>query len=217
MVKAALPVLVVIGFVTVLVAIVPVTLTYLFAAASSRAEIAFSEVIRGSLHPASLLTAVIGDLYGAHDSTVHYWGPYSSAWNPDELTLSQNMSQIYVGALVIVLILSAGVWGGHIWDREIRFFTISLIAVLVYALGGFTPLFRPIYEFVPGVSLFRRPADATFLLGLCLAFVGGYLVNLLAVGAVRGGGRSRLVWESGLIVLAVADRSGHRLSRESAR
>ena len=187
-ISATLPVLVAIGLVAALVAIVPVTLTYLFAAASSRAEIAFSEVIRGSLHPASLLTAVIGDLFGAHDPGVHYWGPYSSAWNPDELTLSQNMSQIYVGALAIFLILTAGLWRGHVWDREVRFFTVSLIIVVLYALGGFTPVFWLIYEWVPGVSLFRRPADATFLIGICLAFVGGYLVSQLATGSIRRAG-----------------------------
>ena len=200
---AVMPVLSVAAVVTLMVAIVPVTLTYLFAAASNRAEIPFAEVIRGSFHPASLLTAVVGDLYGAHSSSVHYWGPYSSAWNPDELTLSQNMSQIYVGALAILLILSVGVWRGLVWKPEIRFFTASLIVVLVYGLGGFTPLFRLFYEFVPGVSLFRRPADATFLIGICLAFVGGYLVSWSATGRLHQVGRYHVLMEAGFVGLVV--------------
>src|SRR5215475_1729141 len=53
--------------VALLVAFVPVFLTYLFVEASNRPAIAFYEAVRGSLHPASLLTAVIGDLYGALD------------------------------------------------------------------------------------------------------------------------------------------------------
>ena len=47
--------------------------------------------------------------------------------------------------------------------------------MLVYALGRYTPLLALAFDFVPGFSLFRRPADATFLLtplaGLCAAYL----------------------------------------------
>ncbi len=45
----------------------------MFAEATSRQEIDFTEVGRGSLHPAFLLTALIGDLFGAADPKVEYW------------------------------------------------------------------------------------------------------------------------------------------------
>src|SRR5262249_15143661 len=147
--------------VALLVAFVPVVLAYLFLEASNRPAIAFSEAARESLHPASVLTAVIGDLYGALDPAVEYWGPFSLAWNPANLALSQNMSQLYVGIIPVLLLLTTGVVRGIAWAKEIRFYTLALLALLVYALGGFTPAFEAIYLIVPGIDLFRRPADAT--------------------------------------------------------
>jgi hypothetical protein len=75
--------------VALLVASVPIILTYLFVEDSNRPAIAIAEAMRASLHPASLLTAVIGDLFGALDPAIEYWGPYSVAWDPTNLALSQ--------------------------------------------------------------------------------------------------------------------------------
>jgi len=116
--------------VALLVAFVPVFLTYLFVEASNRPAIAFYEAVRGSLHPASLLTAVIGDLYGALDPAVEYWGPYSLAWNPANLALSQNMSQLYVGIIPVLLLLTTGIVRGIAWAKEIRIYTLALLAML---------------------------------------------------------------------------------------
>lgn len=159
------------------IAAVPLLLAILFLLASNRPEIAFEEATRGSLHPASLLTAVVGDLFGALDPDVDYWGPFSMSWNPRELTLSQNMSQIYLGALPALLVLTIGLSRGLLWARELRFYTVAAVIMLVYALGAYTPAFEIIYRTVPGVSVFRRPADATFLLGAMLAIIGGYLAH----------------------------------------
>ena len=52
-----------------------------------------------------------------------------------------------------------------------------LAVTLLYALGKYTPVFWAMYEVLPGVSLYRRPADATFPFGLMLAVCGGYLVH----------------------------------------
>ena len=40
---------------------------------------------------------------------------------------------------------------------------------LLYALGWYTPIFHVIYDVLPGVDLFRRPTDATFIVGLMIA------------------------------------------------
>ena len=39
--------------------------------------------------------------------------------------------------------------------------------------GWYTPVFRAMYEVMPGVKLFRRPADATFVFGALIADPGG--------------------------------------------
>jgi hypothetical protein len=161
----------------------PLLLTYLFAASSDRAEIDFAEAVHGSLHPASLLTMLVADLFGAGNSGVEYWGPYSMAWDPSELFLSQNMGQVYVGALPILVVLALGLVRGLAWTREIRYFTIAALFATLYALGRYTPVFEILFEFLPGVSAFRRPADATFLIGGTTSIVAGYLVHRWVEGA----------------------------------
>ncbi len=156
---------------------IPIIMTYLFVESSTRPMVEFSGVIGGSLHPASLLTAIIGDLYGAVDQAVDYWGPGSASWGDKNIYLAQNMGQLYVGALPIAAIIVFGLFNGDIFRKEIRYFTISLVVSIIYAIGRFTPAFYFMYEYIPGVDLFRRPADATFLIGVFLSIIGGYVVH----------------------------------------
>ena len=53
----------------------------------------------------------------------------------------------------------------------------SASSPLLYALGRYTPGFEVIFDHLPGVDLYRRPADATFLINIVLAFAAGYLVH----------------------------------------
>src|SRR5262249_3619436 len=142
----------------------------------------YVEATRGSLHPASLLTMLVGGLYSPMYE-VPYWGPFSVAWDPHNLFLSPNMSQLYAGTLPMLAILTLGLGRGLAWTREIRFYALALVVLLVYALGSNTPLYHALFE-LPGVSAFRRPADATFLLGATIAILGGYLVHRVASGTM---------------------------------
>src|SRR6185436_2000780 len=166
-----------------LIIAIPLLMTVLFAESSDRASFHFSEASRGSLHPASLLTMMVGGLFSP-DYVVPYWGPYSEAWDPKRLALSPNMGQLYDGALPIIAIVTIGIGRGLAWAREIRFFYIALLFLVLYALGHFTPAFRVIFDLLPGVNAFRRPADATFLIGGMAAILGGYLVHRVASGGV---------------------------------
>jgi hypothetical protein len=177
------PLLSCVGVMLTMVAL-PLLLTYLFASASDRVQIAFAEAAHGSLHPASLLTLLVADLFGAGAPAVEYWGPYSMAWDPSELFLSQNMGQLYVGALPMLAVVTLGWARGLCWAREIRFFTIATALLVLYALGRYTPAFQLLFETLPGVSAFRRPADATFLIGGMVSILAGYLVHRFAVGTV---------------------------------
>jgi hypothetical protein len=165
--------------------IVPVTLTELLALDSNRPEFGLADAGRGSLHPAHLLSLVFPDLFGAMDPTVDFWGPGGYAWNDRfgmaDLFLAQNMGLLYAGALVPVALL-AGATRGVLWSREVRFFTIAAVLAALYALGRYTPAFHAMYELLPGVKLFRRPADATFVLGALLAILAGYVVHRVIAG-----------------------------------
>ncbi|HWB45601.1 MAG TPA: hypothetical protein VG900_09195 [Hyphomicrobiaceae bacterium] len=196
------------------VASVPLLMTYLFIEDSNRPQITFSEAAHGSLHPASLLTALIADLFGASNPAVDYWGPYSVAWDKSDLTLSQNMSQMYFGALPMVLILTAGLSRGLLWAREVRALTIASAALLFYALGANTPVFTLFFDYLPGVDFFRRPVDATFLIGGLLSIVAGYLVHRWASVSLprvthrRKGAEVVLIGAVLAAAMAVAYRAG---------
>jgi hypothetical protein len=168
------------------IAVVPVVLAALLAAASNRPTVGLEAAGRGSLHPALLLMLVVSDLFGAADPNVVFWGPPSPGWRekmtPTGLFLAQNVGEIYCGILAMILLFGTGLARGLLWTREIRFFPVMLALVLLYALGWYTPAFRFMYELLPGVDLFRRPADATFIIGLLLAINTGYLVHRLLAG-----------------------------------
>ncbi len=203
------------GVTAALIAVIPVVLTALLAAASNRPAVGLEAAGRGSLHPALLLMLVVSDLFGAADPNVVFWGPPSPGWRenmpPSGLFLAQNMGEIYCGILAMILLSGTGLARGALWTREIRIFAVMLALVLLYALGWYTPAFRLMYELLPGVDLFRRPADATFIIGLLLAITTGYLVHRLLAPPSHRAGEGRKAtprwWatvESALMVIPIA-------------
>jgi hypothetical protein len=170
-------------------AVIPVVLSALLAADSNRPMIGLERAERGSLHPALLLMLAFADLFGAADPNVDFWGPPSPAWSanigPSGIALAQNMGEIYCGIIAVVLMLGSGIARGLAWSRDIRFFSVALVLTLLYALGWYTPAFRLMYDALPGVELFRRPADATFNIGLLIAIIAGYLVHRVISGTAR--------------------------------
>jgi hypothetical protein len=161
-----------------LVFAIPLLLTLLFAAESNRPEIDYIGAGRGSLHPALLLTLVAPDVFGAAGRMEDYWGPPSFAWSDTGLFIAQNVGQLYIGAIPLLLILLAAL-RGDLWARDIRFLTVAALLMLLYALGWYTPVFQVFYTLLPGVSLYRRPADAVFLVGALGAILAGYAVHRL--------------------------------------
>lgn len=184
----------------IVIASVPLLLTTLYANVSNRPSIEFAEAAGGSLHPASLLTAVIGDLYGALDGKVDYWGPNSGDWLVEHMSLAQNMSQVYVGALPILLILTVGLSRGLLQSREIRPASVALVLLVLYAIGSWTPVFQFFHSYLPGVAIFRRPADATFLVGAVAALVAGYLVHCWATGQMQRGNRHTYAFDAAMLI-----------------
>lgn len=195
---------------------VPLLLTALLAGETTRASIIdLAGAERGSLHPASLLTAFVANLYGTDGPLADFWGQPSPHWGPVDLYLARNMSNVYMGALPLMAVLALGLARGALGAREIRFDVAVLGLLLVYALGRYTPGFALLFH-APGVGLWRRPADATFLIGAIGAIVAGYCVHrhlartlpawtgprlLLAAGLIAGGLAASLavaVWKDRL-------------------
>ena len=188
------------------VAAVPIALTLLLAEASNRPAIDYAGASKGSLHPALLLTGAIPNLFGADGPFNDYWGPPSPRWGSVDLYLARNMGVLYVGALPLVIII-VGALRGVLWRRQIRFFSVAFVASLVYALGGYTPLYRVLF-LLPGADLFRRPADATFLIGALAAVLAGYAAHRLWTDAWPRATVRRRIVEAAVLVLPFAIAAG---------
>ena len=163
-----------------MVVTLPVLMSALWGAESNRIAIDEAGAGRGSLHPAHLLTWFVGNLYGAAGPLAEHWGPPSPTWGETGLFLARNMGNLYAGALPLLLVV-ATLRTGAAFDRDIRFVTIALALMLLYALGWYTPAFR-LFWHLPGVDLFRRPADAAFVIGGLFAILAGYGAHRLLTG-----------------------------------
>src|SRR3712207_8459964 len=76
---------------------------------------------------------------------------------------------------------------------------------------------------MPGVNLYRRPADATFLINIALAFAGGYLVHRYVTEGLPRWNRASLsrFWAFppplalGLVIAAIARSEEHTSELQS--
>ena len=165
-----------------LVATLPILLTAVLAGESNRPVIDLAGAGKGSLHPGSLLTGLIANLYGAAGPLENFWGPPSPAWEkrfgPLDLYLARNMGELYLGLLPILLVVGVGIVRGALLRREIVALSATALLVLIYALGRYTPGFFLLFH-LPGIDFYRRPADALFILGALLSILGGYLAHLV--------------------------------------
>jgi hypothetical protein len=185
-----------------MVVTVPVLMSAFWGAESNRIVIDETGAGRGSLHPAHLLTWIVGNLYGAAGPLAEHWGPPSPTWGETGLFLARNMGNLYAGALPLLLVLGL-LRSGALLDRDIRFVTVALVVMLLYALGWYTPVFS-LFWHLPGVDLFRRPADAAFVIGGLFAILAGYGAHRLLTGTLRTGWRIEALVAAALVTLGSA-------------
>jgi hypothetical protein len=159
---------------------IPSLLTMQFLMTSTRPHFGYGVAAMGSLPPASLATTLFGNVFGSLRWTYDYWGP---DWNTvaEGTWTDRATNYLFAGTIPALLLLWHGVAGGRLFAREFRFFLAVGLVALLYALGRYTPVFGLFFDHLPGVALYRRPADATFLINIALAFAAGYLVHRFAV------------------------------------
>jgi len=173
------PLLAFMGAIGALLLAVPTVLTMQFLMTSTRPSFGFGVAAMGSLPPESLATVLFGNVFGSLRWTYDYWGP---DWHTvaEGTWTDRATNYLFAGTVPALLVLWHGLAGGRLLGREFRFFLLMGLAALVYALGRYMPLFELIFDYVPGVKLYRRPADATFALNFVLATAAGYLVHRYA-------------------------------------
>jgi hypothetical protein len=118
------------------------------AAASARADLAYSTVVSGALHPVELLRFVVPELFGS-PLTGDEWSTLFP--RGDGFYLRNQMNSIFVGTPVFLLAL----WGmiGPTTRRAAAPFTALFVLGVLLAFGS--PLARLAWEGVPGFRFSR--------------------------------------------------------------
>ncbi len=150
--------------------IVPLLLTVQFAALSNRPSEVLSDALRGSLYPANFATIAIPDVFGTHSA---YWGPGAATLADVDLT-DDSENYLFVGAVPTLVLLWFGVAGHRVWQPGRRLMTSALAASCLFMLGRYTPFYSLAFRFIPGIDLFRRPTDASFIFTIAFAFLVGH-------------------------------------------
>lgn len=161
---------------------VPLLLTLQFASVSNRPRITFETAAHGSLDPHALGLAFIANLLAGLSAGDLYWGPGSQRW-PSFGWTDRSVLHLYIGAPALIAILAGLVAAPRVFARAAAFPLLAGLALVLYALGDFTPLFRFLFDHLPGVAIYRRPVDATFPLMVMVAWTA-------AVGLDAARGRS---------------------------
>jgi hypothetical protein len=178
----------------------PMLLTLQFAALSNRPVVALAEAMQGSLHPANLGTLAFANILGSHASD--YWGPN---WRLPELPFTdQSFNYLYVGIVPVILLLWFGIAGGGALRRGRLLPTALLAIALLFALGRYTPFFALMFEWIPGMSFFRRPVDANFVLVIALALLCGHFLSDFVRQGVPRANAIVLVVVGALAIAAIA-------------
>lgn len=155
---------------------VPVLLTLQFLFASNRPAFGFGVAAMGSLPPESMATFLFSNIFGSLRWTFDYWGPDWQSLNQGTWT-DRSINYLFAGTIPALFILWHGMIGGRFLAKEVRFFVVLIVVALFYALGRYTPVFEHLFDLFPGINLYRRPADATFLMNIGYAYGAGYLFH----------------------------------------
>jgi len=153
----------------------PLLLTMQFAALSNRPDVPLHEALEASLYPANLASLAVANVLGSLETTQIYWGPNFDTL-PEVGATDRSFNYLFVGATSTIVLLWFGIAGGWLARRGMRLMAVILVASLAYALGRYTPLYALAFQYVPGISLFRRPVDGTFILVAAFALIAGQLL-----------------------------------------
>ncbi len=164
---------------------------------------AVSEGVRGRLAydlarsfafpPENLLTLVLPGVFGDMVSE-----PYFGRWTLSEMSL-------FIGCGATLLALHGAVTD----SRARRRFSVSMtLIVLALAFGYYTPLFRLLYDYVPGFASFRGTTKFTFLASLFLAMLAAAGFDLVLRAPAPSRWPALVALGAGILLLAGAGSEG---------
>jgi len=149
-----------------------------------------------SFPPENFLTLLAPRCFG-NGNRVAYWG----RWYVTEVTL-------FVSVMGLVLAVYGMVRG----ERTVRRFSIIMLVItLVLAMGGYTPLFHLLYNYVPGFNLFRGMDKFLWLAALFLSMLAGVGLDQMLRGRKVPWGLIAGVAGVGVALFGLAIVVPHRL------
>lgn len=151
------------GTIAVAIALPQAVFTWAFLMVSNRPTqaLAESQALNTSLDFRALWTLLNPNALQALRGT--YTGP-----------ASPNEGFLYIGAVPVLVLIGLGrAWRFKPERWKLFFFSIASIVAVLYMCGPQTPLYAWAYRWVPGISEFRRPSDAAFILNFGLAYIVG--------------------------------------------
>jgi hypothetical protein len=150
--------------------VVPMLLTLQFADLSNRPTESLNDALRASLYPANLATVAVPNIFGTHAS---YWGP-GPATLPEVALTDDAENYLFFGAVPTLILIWIGIAGGSAWRPGRRLMTGTAVIACLFMLGRYTPLYGLAVRFLPGIDLFRRPTDASFVFGIAVTILVGH-------------------------------------------
>ena len=180
----------------------PLLLTLQFIGLSNRPATPVETALLSSWHPLNIATFLSADVFGSLRAGSEGWGPNGQTLKGVDVT-DRSFNYMFCGTLTALLLLWHGIAGGRITMKGGRLIAVALVVSLAYALGRYTPVYEWLFTYAPGVSLFRRPNDATFLVVLCIAYLSGRLAaDYIRDGAPKMHIGGCLIVSAGLVALA---------------
>ena len=133
-------------------------------AAEGEASVAWSS--SWAMHPEEAMAMVIPEFSGNNARGSAGWAQ-NTYWGRNAFKNNHE----YAG--LVLLLLAAVSFAGGARSRLRWFFTGLGALAFLFALGTHTPIWRILYEVVPGISLFRAPSQVMFLFGFAVATLAG--------------------------------------------
>ena len=205
------------GGVGVVLLAAPLLLTMQFAALSNRPEVTIQSSLEGSLYPANFASLAVPNVFGSLKSTQDYWGPNYDTL-PEVGATDRSFNYLFVGVAPTIVLLWFGVAGGLLARRDNRLMAGVLLVAALYTMGRYSPLYGFAFNYVPGIDLFRRPIDGSFVLVIAIALLVGPAARHLrprgraaCAGLATGGGGGRSAGRDRLgggVLREVAPRTG---------
>lgn len=156
-----------------LIGLPQMTLSWAYISLSNRSALALSASAQASLDWRALLTIV--DPNALHALRGAYSGPADRV-----------EAFLYLGVVPTLLLACLGsAWSQPSQRRQLVFFSTTAVIAWLYMLGVNGFFYGWLFAWLPGLTHFRRPSDAAFLLNFSFAIITGLAASHLRLDSRR--------------------------------